>query len=89
MAPKASKVAAAGQSGKVSAKRKRDAKTKAVNDLLLGITRPGLRRLAYRAGIKRIEEDAYKDIRDIILSFLVPILTRAVLLSDHSKRKTV
>lgn len=61
----------------------------AVRDPLMGIGKPGMRRLARRAGVKRICGSVYNASRVIAKDFLNAILRDAVTYSDHANRKTV
>ena len=60
-----------------------------MQDIVLGITKPALRRLARRGGVKRISESIYRDAREILKEFLQNVIKDAVTYSDHAKRKTV
>jgi histone H4 len=55
----------------------------------LGIERPALRRLARRAGVKRIAGDVYGESRGVAKDFLDAILRDAISVSRCSNRKTV
>lgn len=54
-----------------------------------GITKPAIRRLARRAGIKRISGLVYGEMRGVLKVFLQDIIRDAVQLTDYSKRKTM
>lgn len=64
-----------------------------------GITRPAIRRLARRAGVKRIgagkraEGDVYDDVydytKDVLYEFLKTVLRDAIIYAEHAKRKTI
>ena len=73
-------------SGKVAAKRHSRKSTK---PLLEGITKPAIRRLARRGGVKRISYYIYEYSRDVLKSFLHSIVRDAITYSEHGKRKTV
>ena len=47
------------------------------------------RRLARRAGVKRISGAIYEDMREVLSSFLQKVLNDAVVYTEHAKRKTV
>lgn len=71
--------------GKVGAKRhlKRD------KDVILGITKPAIRRLARRGGVKRISALIYDESRVVLRSFLESVIRDAVTYTEHARRKTV
>ena len=72
--------------GKVAAKRH----TRKVNrPLLEGITKPAIRRLARRGGVKRISFYIYEYSRDVLKGFLTSFVRDAVTYTEHAKRKTV
>ena len=58
-------------------------------DVILGITKPAIRRLARRGGVKRISALIYDETRMIIRSFLENVIKDAIVYTEHSKRKTV
>ena len=72
--------------GKVSIKRNKNIRNK---PLLEGITKPAIRRLARRGGVKRISFDIYKDIRMVLDGFLKTVVKDAITYTEHAKRKTV
>ena len=73
--------------GKIGAKRnKTKAKTRSVLD---GITKPAIRRLARRGGVKRIASFVYEDTRHALRNFLQQVVGNASVYTDHAKRKTV
>lgn len=71
--------------GKIGAKRIH----KKTRDVLLGITKPAIRRLARRGGVKRISNLIYEEIRTVLKSFLESIIRDSVTYTEHAKRKTV
>ncbi|KAF1741560.1 hypothetical protein MXB_403 [Myxobolus squamalis] len=71
--------------GKGGAKHHR----KLLRDNILGITKPAIRRLARRAGVKRISSLIYEETRGVLKSFLMGVIYAAVCYTEHSKRKTV
>ncbi|XP_002738204.1 histone H4-like [Saccoglossus kowalevskii] len=54
-----------------------------------GITKPAIRRLARRGGVKRISCYIYEEIRGVLKVFLDNVLRDAVNYTKHAKRKTV
>lgn len=71
--------------GKVAAKRFR----KSTKDVILGITKPAIRRLARRGGVKRISALIYEDTRQVLRSFLENVVRDSVTYTEHARRKTV
>merc|ERR1711990_1239158 len=54
-----------------------------------GITRPAIRRLCRRGGVKRISSFIYDDTRAVLRSFLEQVVRDAVTYTEHARRKTV
>ncbi len=71
--------------GKGGAKRHR----KILRDNIQGITKPAIRRLARRGGVKRISALIYEEVRAVLKSFLENVIRDAVTYTEHAKRKTV
>ena len=71
--------------GKGGAKRHR----KVLRDQIHGITKPAIRRLARRGGVKRISGTIYKETRSVLKVFLENLILDAVTYTEHGKRKTV
>ena len=76
-----------GGKGKIGAKRK--VKTAKSRSLLDGITKPAIRRLARRGGVKRISSFVYEDTRHALKNFLQGIVSNATVYTEHARRKTV
>ena len=57
--------------------------------LIEGITKPAIRRLARRGGVKRISFSIYKQIREVLSGFLRNVVRDAITYTEHAKRKTV
>ncbi|ROL44182.1 Histone H4 [Anabarilius grahami] len=55
----------------------------------LGITKPAIRRLARRGGVKRISGLIYEETRGVLKVFLENVIRDAVTYTEHAKRKTV
>ena len=62
---------------------------KVLHDNIQGITKPAIRRLARRGGIKRISDLIYEETRDILKVFLENVIRDAVTYTEHAKRKTI
>jgi len=56
---------------------------------LEGITKPAIRRLARRGGVKRISGLMYEETRGVLKAFLEGVIRDAVTYTEHAKRKTV
>merc|ERR1712083_365471 len=54
-----------------------------------GITKPAIRRLCRRGGVKRISSFIYDDTRAVLRSFLEQVVRDAVTYTEHARRKTV
>lgn len=80
-APSLSQTAKTGKGGK--GKRHR------VKDTMKGITKNGIRRLARRGGVRRINGGVYEDVRGVLKKFLERIIQQTVLYTNHAHRKTV
>ncbi|CAG83920.1 hypothetical protein B0I72DRAFT_162763 [Yarrowia lipolytica] len=71
--------------GKGGAKRHR----KVIKDVIQGVTKPSLRRIARRGGVKRISTQIYEEGRTMLKIFLENLIKDAVAYTEHAKRKTV
>ena len=71
--------------GKGGAKRHR----KILRDNIQGVTKPAIRRLARRGGVKRISGLIYEETRGVLKVFLENVIRDAVTYTEHAKRKTV
>lgn len=71
--------------GKGGAKRHR----KVLRDNIQGITKPAIRRLARRGGVKRISGLIYEETRNVLKTFLESVIRDAVTYTEHARRKTV
>ncbi|CAG8467470.1 5573_t:CDS:2 [Dentiscutata erythropus] len=74
-----------GKGGKVSAQRHR----KLLRENIRGITKPAIRRLARRGGVKRISADIYENARSALKDFLTDVLRDVVSYVEYERRKTV
>ena len=54
-----------------------------------GVTKPAIRRLARRAGVKRLSGLMYEEVRGILKVFLENVIRDAVTYTEHARRKTV
>jgi histone H4 len=71
--------------GKGGAKRHR----KVLRDNIQGVTKPAIRRLARRGGVKRISCLIYEETRGVLKVFLENVIRDAVTYTEHARRKTV
>ncbi|KAM3374074.1 histone H4 [Capsicum galapagoense] len=71
--------------GKGGAKRHR----KVLRDNIQGITKPAIRRLARRGGVKRISGLIYEETRGVLKIFLENVIRDSVTYTEHARRKTV
>uniref|UniRef100_A0A8C1ZUY7 Histone H4 n=1 Tax=Cyprinus carpio TaxID=7962 RepID=A0A8C1ZUY7_CYPCA len=62
---------------------------KVLRDNIQGITKPAIRRLARRGGVKRISGLIYEETRGVLKVFLENVIRDAVTYTEHAKRKTV
>ena len=53
------------------------------------ITKPAIRRLARRGGVKRISGLIYEEVRGVLKIFLENVIRDAVTYTEHAKRKTI
>ena len=74
-----------GLGGKGGAKRHR----KILRDNIQGITKPAIRRLARRGGVKRISASIYDETRGVLRGFLEAVIRDSVTYTEHARRKTV
>ncbi|KAJ6479584.1 histone-fold-containing protein [Mycena sanguinolenta] len=70
--------------GKGGAKRRR-----VFRDNILGVTKPAIRRLARRGGVKRISGIVYGETRGALMIYLEDVLRNSVTYTEHARRKTV
>jgi len=60
-----------------------------MRDNVQGITKPAIRRLARRGGVKRISGLIYEETRGVLKIFLENVIRDTVAYTEHSKRRTV
>jgi len=71
--------------GKGGAKRHK----RLLRDNINSITKPAIRRLARRGGVKRISGLIYEETRSVLKHFLENVVRDAVTYCEHARRKTV
>ena len=74
-----------GKGGKGGAKRH----NKPTRDAIVGVTKPAIRRLARRGGVKRISGLMYDETRTVLKTFLTNVVRDSVTYCEHARRKTV
>ena len=72
--------------GKLSAKKRHK---RVIRENIQGITKPAIRRLARRGGVKRLSGLIYDETRNVLKAFLEGIVRDAVTYTEHARRKTV
>lgn len=60
-----------------------------LRDNIMGVTKPSLRRIARRAGVKRIASSIYNEARGILKSFLEETIHDTITYTEHARRKTI
>jgi histone H4 len=73
-----------GGKGKIQLKRKKFTK-----EIILGVTKPAIRRLARRGGVKRISASIYEEARGVLKNFMENVIKDSVTYTEHARRKTV
>ena len=71
--------------GRGGAKRHR----KVLRDNIAGITKPDIRRLARKGGVKRISGLMYEETRGTTRAFMENVIRDAMTYTEHARRKTV
>merc|ERR1712157_277982 len=61
----------------------------AMRESIQGITKPAIRRLARRGGVKRISGLIYEETRGVLRAFLENVLRDSITYTEHARRKTV
>jgi histone H3/H4 len=59
-----------------------------LRDNIQGITKPAIRRLARRGGVKRISAMIYEETRGVLKTFLEGVIRDAVTYTEHAKRES-
>ena len=60
-----------------------------LRDNIQGVTKPAIRRLARRGGVKRISGLIYEETRFVLKGFLENVLRDTITYTEFAKRKTV
>lgn len=75
--------------GKGKRVAKRHAGRRIHRDNIQGVTKPAIRRLCRRGGVKRIGGQVYEESRKVLKTYLEDIIRDAVTYTEYAKRKTV
>ena len=62
---------------------------KVFRDNIQGVTKPAIRRLARKGGVKRIHGTVYEETRGVLRNYIVQIMQDAVEYTLHARRRTV
>jgi histone H4 len=62
---------------------------KILRNTIEGITKPSIRRLCRRGGVKRISGLIYEETRTVLRKFLEAVIRDSVTYTEHAKRKTI
>lgn len=62
---------------------------KILRDNIQGVTKPAIRRLARRGGVKRLSGLIYEETRGTLKVFLEQVISDAICYTEHAKRKTM
>ena len=65
------------------------ANRRVLKESIQGITKPAIRRLARRGGVKRISGLIYEETRGVLKTFLENVLRDSITYTEHARRKTV
>lgn len=76
-------------SGKAMPKKLPVRHKKILRDNIQGITKPAIRRLARRGGVKRISGLVYDEARKTLKDFINRVLKDVIIYTEHSRRKTI
>ena len=60
-----------------------------LRDNIQGITKPAIRRLARRGGVKRISGDIYEETRSVLKVFLENVIRDVLIYIEHGYRRTI
>ncbi|CAI2382384.1 unnamed protein product [Moneuplotes crassus] len=75
--------------GKGKGKVKRKTGNRTFREAIMGITKPAIRRLARRGGVKRISSLIYPETRFVLYEYLKKVIKDSMTYTIHSRRKTV
>ncbi|XP_057977631.1 histone H4-like isoform X1 [Malania oleifera] len=78
-----------GKGGKGLGKGRAKHHRKVLRDNIQGITKPAIRHLSRRGGVKRISGLIYEETRGVLKIFLGNMIRDAVTYTEHTRRKMV
>ncbi|AOW00306.1 uncharacterized protein YALI1_A05987g [Yarrowia lipolytica] len=78
-----------GTAGKRTRKGGAKRNRKVIKDVIQGVTKPALRRIARRGGVKRISTQMYQESRTMLKIFLENLIKDAVAYTEHDRRQIV
>ncbi|KAJ3120624.1 Core component of nucleosome [Nowakowskiella sp. JEL0407] len=78
-----------GKSGKYLQKIRGNTRRKIARENMLGITKPAIRRLARRGGVKRISGGIYREVRDALFKYLHTVIKDAVIYAGNERKQTL
>jgi histone H4 len=58
-------------------------------DAIQGVTKPAIKRLARRGGVKRLANGVYEEVRIVLRNYLKKVVHDALAYTEHAKRKTI
>lgn len=73
----------------MSGKSVRHSKQKNERSPLAGVTKPAIKRLARRGGVKRLSNLIYDESRGVLKQFLHGVVRDAVTYTEHARRHTL
>ena len=54
-----------------------------------GVSKPAIRRLARRGGVKQMSGLVYEETRSVLKTFLEKVIRDAIIYTEHARRKTM
>lgn len=62
---------------------------KMLRENIAGITKPVIRRLARRGGVRRVSGNVYQPIRELVSVFLDKVIRDSITYTEYGRRKTI
>jgi histone H4 len=78
-----------GKNKNSSSSSKRHSKQGKNKKALDRVTKPVIRRLARRGGVRRISNQIYEEVRLVIEKYLDKVVADSVIYTEHARRKTI
>lgn len=85
MPPSPKKQTAVGKAAKGKVSRRAKEQQRAID----GLTRPAIKRLAKKGGVKRMKADVFLDTRDACSQFVSTVLDNAVVLAEFENKSSI